>query len=518
MTAEAIAQQAGCPAQPFPALAPASQPWLRNPFTARCARRLAAPLTGMAALLALLTLPVAVRAEGLSRGAAVARAMAQNPQVAASRAAEAQAEARHGQTDAARFPTITVTLGTGPSLKAKRVPGTAVASTQNTYSDVGLDDLSIGIGGQLQLLQPLYTFGKIGHRAEAAEHELRARKAQTDMTRADIGVQVAELYEGMLFARDAERFFEETEHWLHRAVEDTEREIEANTGPTEQDLLRLQTAVAAIRLGLHQASASRRQAQAGLVAYLGLPVGTEIEPAEVALELLPTPADTRKALIDRALELRPELRALSEGSAAYTALSEAEYAGNLPDFFALAFAFGGYTPGRDVIDSRYVQDPLNGFYPGLLVGARWQLTGPMANRRAEEQLAMARELQAMRKWALSGMPAEVTRAFEDVQRARMDAEEADAAVKKSKRWMVQASADYSVGLGDSRSVTDAAQAYVQLRIAFFDAKFRHNVALAELARVTGTLTSDRAHYYPVSSASEAQASPSEPVQSPPVQE
>jgi hypothetical protein len=28
---------------------------------------------------------------------------------------------------------------------------------------------------------------------------------------------------------------------------------------------------------------------------------------------------------------------------------------------------------------------------------------------------------------------------------------------------------------------------VQLRIASFDAKFRHNVALAELARATGTL-------------------------------
>jgi hypothetical protein len=69
--------------------------------------------------------------------------------------------------------------------------------------------------------------------------------------------------------------------------------------------------------------------------------------------------------------------------------------------------------------------------------------------------------------------------------------------------MVRASADYGIGLGDSRDVTEASTAYAQLRVAYFHAKLRHNVALAELARATGTLTSGAGHLYPTRSGQSA---------------
>jgi outer membrane protein TolC len=441
-------------------------------------------------------LPGTVRADVLSRGGAVARALKQNPQVAAARALEAQAEARRAQVQAARFPTVTVTLGVGPSLEAELVPGSAVQSTENAYGDVGFGDLSIVLGGQLEVLQPLYTFGKIDDRQRASEHEIRARQAQTDVTRAELCASVARIYEGWLFARDALRFFRETEPWLQGTIEDTERGIAANTGVREQDLLRLQVAVGALQLGMNQAVAGENQARAGLVAYLGLAQGAQLEPKEASLELLPNKAQSSMALIALALKGRPELAALSEGSAAYEALADAERAGNLPDFFALAFASGAYTPGRDLVETRYVQDPLNGFYPGLVVGARWQITGPMATRRSEESHARAVELDQTRRWAVSGLPAEVVRAFEDVERARRDAEQAQKALGPAKQWLVRASADFSIGLGDTREVSDAAQGYVQMRLASFDAKYRHNVALAELARATGTFTDPARTFYP----------------------
>jgi outer membrane protein len=436
------------------------------------------------------------RAEPLSRGAAIARALKQSPQLAAARAVEEQAEARHGQAGAARFPTLTVSVAVGPSLKAKLVPGSAVQSTQNAYGDVGWNDLSIVVGGQLQALQPLYTFGKIDFREQAAEHEIRARRAQSEMTRADVAFSVASLYEGMLLAREAERFLAETEHWLERTVENTARQIAADTGMTEQDLLRLQAAMAALQLAHNPASAAQRQAQAGLVAYLGFPAGTELDASEPGLDLLPVPQTSQALLVVLALSERPELRALSEGSQAFSALAKAEAAGNLPDFFALAFLSAAYTPGRDVVQTRYVQDSLNGFYPGLLLGARWQVTGPMASRRADEQLAMAHELEATRRWAKAGLPAQVTVAFEDLQRARKDSEQADKAVQGTKQWALRASADMSIGLGNSRDVADAARAYLELRIASFDARYRHNVALAALARATGTLNDRQGGFYP----------------------
>jgi outer membrane protein TolC len=436
------------------------------------------------------------RGETLTRGAAVARALEQNPQVAAARAKEQAAEARQGQADSARFPELTVILGIGPSLQAELVDGSGIQSTENAYGDVGFADLSAAFGGQVQLIQPLYTFGK------TAAHEIRARKAQTDMTRADIALKVAELYETALFAREVELFFDDMEHWLGRTLEDTKRSLETDPTISEQDVLRLETATGVVKLALNQARAGIAQTHAGLRAYLALPKHAPVELGETSLELLSPGALDEQSLVRMALSNRPELAALREGHTALEKLAEAEQADDLPDFFAMVFASGAYTPGRELVDTRYYSDPLNHFVPGALLGVRWRYQPGMATSRADVSRAMASELARTRDWAMLGLPAEVTKAFEDVKRAKLDVEASDEAVQRAKKWMVRASADYGIGLGSSRDVTDASSSYAQLRVAYFHAKLRHNVALAELARATGTLTSSGGPLYPTRPASQ----------------
>jgi outer membrane protein len=439
--------------------------------------------------------------EVLTRGDAVGRALTQNPQVAASRAQETQARARQGQVEAARFPQLTVMLGAGPALKARLVADSAIQSTESAYGDLGFDDLTLAFGGRFELIQPLYTFGKIDKRHEAASHEIRARSAQTEMTRADVAMKVAELYETMLFARELERFFDDTAYRLTRILDDTKAALDTEPSVSEQDVLRLEAALGTVQLGLNQARAGVNQTRAGLIAYLGLPNDTDLQPKEATLEPLASlgpdgKALDQKALIARALEQRPELRALREGQAAFDKVAEAEQADNLPDVFAMAFVSGAYTPGRDLIDTRFYADPLNQLVPGALLGVRWQYQHGMANRRADVSRAQAAELGRTRDWASLGVPAEVTRALEDLRRSTADIAAAEPALQQAKAWMVRASADYGVGLGSSRDVTDAASAYAQLRIALLSAILRHNIALAELAKATGTLAAPGGQLYP----------------------
>jgi outer membrane protein len=432
----------------------------------------------------------------LTRSQAIATALAQSPRIASVAAGELVARAHRGQARAARRPSLTALLATGPALRAQLVPGTGAASTENMYGDVGIDDLSIVVGGRFELAQPLYTFGKIAERERAAEHELSARKSETQMARADLALRVAEVYEGLLLARAAEAFFEEMQHWVTRTLDDARQEARAGGNSTEQDVARFEAALAGVRLGLNQAGAGKRQAEAGLRAYLALPSG-QLPPigADGPEPLAIEPGDAQ-TLVALALAHRPELRALREGGAAYQALARAEAAGDYPDFFALAFASAAYTPGRDIPSSRYVQDPFNGFYPGVLVGARWQLTWGMASERAAEQHARAKQLSALEAFARTGIPAEVVQAYEDVQRAKADWTEARQGVASSKAWLVRAEADAAVGLGPTSELTDAARAYVELRVASFDAAYRHNVALAALARATGTLGEPSSRLYP----------------------
>jgi outer membrane protein TolC len=438
----------------------------------------------------------AAQSAPLTRGKAIAIALAQSPRVASVAAGELVARAHRGQARAARGPSLSAALATGPSLRAELVPGTGAQSTEDMYGDVGLDDLSIVIGGRFELAQPLYTFGKIAQRERAAEHELRARSSETEMARADLAFRVAELYEGLVFARSAEAFFEETEQWLTRTLEHARQDVQSGGSYTEQDVARLEAGLAGARLGLHQARAAKRQAEAGLCAYLALP-SRELPPiSATSLEPLPIDPGDEPELVRSALARRPELRALREGGAAYEALARAEAAGDWPDFFALAFASAAYTPGRDIADSRYVQDPFGGFFPGVLVGARWQLTWGMAGERAAEQRALAKQLGALEAFARTGIPAEVTVAYEDVRRAKADWAESNRGIGSAKAWLVRADADLSVGLGPAGELTDAARAYVELRVASFDAAYRHNVALAALARAVGTLADPGSSSYP----------------------
>jgi len=425
----------------------------------------------------------------------MALALSQNPQIAAARALETQAAAHGEQAAAAGLPAVNLVAAIGPSLTAKLVPGTAVESTRSS-TNLRWSDVSVAVGGELQIIQPLYTFGKISERKRAAGLEQKAREAQTDMTRADVAFEVAGFYEAYLLARDALRFFEEMERWLTRTIEDTEAEVAAGGAVTEQDLLRLGTAMSVVRMGMNQVTAVMHQTAGGLEAYLVLPKGSTAEPTEDTLELLPTVSLDKQALSVLALRERPEVRGLAAGSGAYLALADAEEAGNLPDFFAMAALSAAHTPGRDWLQTRFVVDPLNHFVPTVLVGARWQWNGGMANARGAENRALAADLQHKAVWAEGAIPAEVNRAHQRVIRAFQDSAEADKAVTLAKKWLVSASADYSVGMGDSRNVAEAAQSYVQLRLAGFDARFRHNVALAELAKVTGTLTAANSPFYP----------------------
>ena len=443
-----------------------------------------------------LLLPSSLGARTLDRRGAIQAALAQNPQIAAARAEEAAIEAQGRQVDAARWPIVSLTAGVGPSLKATLVPGTAVQSVEDQYRNVKLSDASAVFLGNLTVIQPLYTFGKIASRQEATQHGLAARQAQTRMQKADVAFEVARIYEGYLLARDGERFADETIHWLDSTLQGTEAKLADNAGNvTERDVLRLQTAMGLASMGLHRAQAGKAQAQAGLVAYLGLPAGEQISVVEQELTPVGRVPTDFASLVAMANERRPEFAALTAGQNALDALAKAESAGFAPDIFILAFLSGAYTPGRDWIETRFVVDPLNNFVPGALLGLRWQFQGDMAAARGQEQTARADVLRHLGRWAAAGIPAEVRRAYEDVLRAGKDIDVGNGAVGKAKRWMVQASADYSVGFLDIREVSDAVSAYVTLRTAVMQARFDYNVAMASLSKTTGTLDQDSNLFY-----------------------
>ena len=435
-------------------------------------------------------------ARTLDRRAAIRRALEQNPQIAAARAEEQAVSAQRRQADAARWPMVSLTAAVGPSMQATLVPGTAVQSVESQYKNLSFSDLSVVLLGDLSVIQPLYTFGKIAKRQEAADHGVHAREAQTRMKRADVALAVAQIYEGYLFARDADLSFQETLHWLDRTLESTEERLAKKaTAVSERDSMRLKSGRALAAMGQNQARAAMAEATSGLAAYLGFPQDEPIVFAESELESVGRAPDNLPSLVALAADHRPELVAVREGQRAFDALAGAEAAWFLPDVFALGLVSVAYTPGRDWIETRFVVDPLNHFYPAVLLGLRWQFQWDMAQARAAEQHAQAEILHHTGEWASAGIPAEVRLAFEEIRRTDLDVARATEGLLQARKWVVASGADYAIGLLDAREVSDALLAYTTLRTALLRARFDHNVAMASLNKATGTLDGDSQLFY-----------------------
>ena len=432
-------------------------------------------------------------AEKLSRADVMKRA-AQHPMTEAAHSQVDQARAQKRQADALRWPRISLSLGIVPSLRATLVDGSQVDSVERA-TDYKLGDVTPGFTGDLTIIQPLYTFGKIAQRRRAAELGIGAYSAQARMRQAVVAVEGAELYEKYLLARDLQRFLEDTDHVLVRSIAATEDRLAANTPDVSQhDLLRLKTARGPLIVGLHQAQAGTRQAEAGLRAYFGLRDGTAIEPADARLEPIPAGKLGLAELVRRAYSGRPELVALADGAAAFDALAQAERSGYLPDVVALGFVSGAYTVDRDPVESRFVYDPARHFVPGIGLGLRWELWGDLAGARADEQRARGAELRRFESWARTALSADVTNAYEELERARADLPAVAAASASAKEWVVRANADYAVGMVDSIVLTNAVDAYVTNHLAELEAAYRFNVALARLSRAIGTISTSESLY------------------------
>lgn len=440
--------------------------------------------------------PAALR---ISRSDVLARAIEQNPQVTAERAELLLARARQGRVRAARFPELSITAGIATGLQAdlEKPPDHGVNSTRSAYDFSLTRDLSATFAVQAKLLQPLYTFGKIDRREEATDAAHDAAKARVEMKAADIALEAAKLYEAHLFARSALLFLEDSESFAQRSLEETEFRLQEGDPEIKvQDQLRLKTAVSLAKVGQAQARAAARQSLEGLRAYLLIPSSTEIIPAEDFIEPISSAPGPLERLVQQALEERPEIQALEHGIVAFHRLADAESAAYFPDIFLMGLISAAYTPGRDWVTSRFILDPMGHFLPMALLGARWTVQWDSAGRRADEVRAQAFRLTALLAWAKAGLPAEVNKAYQDAVHRRTALEELEEALPLTKQWTVRASADYGAGLGTSREITDAAEAYVRVKLSVLDAVYNLNVALAELAKATGALTTGVSELYP----------------------
>lgn len=346
------------------------------------------------------------------------------------------------------------------------------------------DSDDVGVFGRLDLViaQPLYTFGKISNRQQAAKRGFEAQRIAKEKTRGDVILKVKELYyayivsqQGQAAAADANDFVRDARQRIQRLLKVGSKNVE------EADLYRLEAFEAEIQSFKAKADSGSRLAYVALKKAVGIPPHENFK-----LDVRELPKDSRtlaaqEEYMQKALDTRPELDQLKKGIQAKAALAEATKADLYPSFFLAGIGSFAGAPGRERMPISYFDDDFNHAYMGVVLGSEWHFdlgigAGKLKKARAEHQ-----KLVHTKEFAEQNIPLEVAKNYQDVIEAHAAYTAYEKGAVAARKWIVSSFSNFDFGVGTAKDMFDAIDRYGKNQGEYLKALYEYNVSLARLS-------------------------------------
>lgn len=338
---------------------------------------------------------------------------------------------------------------------------------------------------EARLAQPLYTFGRVEAGERAARAQVRVEQARVRVAHAAIAAEVRTLYHLHLFALSMRPTLDLAKRTVDEALTQAEAMYAAGKGITQVDLGRLRYGEAEIIRLTRIADDGAALALEALKHTMGVPRTT---PITLAWERLPRPegdALSLAAVLKIAADARPEWQMLTDGATAALSLEDAERLADAPTVFVAGTFNVDWTPTRDGSDNPYHNDPFNRINGGVAVGLQWDFQPLRSRARAQVAQARGAEVTALRAFAQTGIPLEVSRAHQAVTQQRALIETSRGAVKATRKWVTFAGSAWQTGTGDARDILDGLVALLGAKRTYYDHLRAYHDAQADLARAIG---------------------------------
>lgn len=399
------------------------------------------------------------------------------------------AESDLGQAKAGQLPQLDLVGTAGPAEDADRpfVQISPVPSPEGFLTgrlrDRDKDD--IGVFGRLDfaLVQPLFTFGKISKRKQAALHGVQAQRAAKENTRGEVILNVKELYYGLIVAQQGKGAADDAEGFVRDAKARIQRLLELKSPSVEEtDLYRMEVLESQINQFRAKAESGAKVAYLALKKAVGLP-----EDRDFRLDRSELPKDTpglevvQESYVMQALERRPDLEQLRAGIAAKQSLYEAAKADLYPSVFVAAIGSVAGAPGRERLDISYFPDEFNHAYAGVVLGSQWHFDFGIGSNRVKKARAEYEKLLHTKEYAERNIPVQVVKHYQDAVEAKASFEAYEKGATAARKWVVSAFADFDFGLGTARDLFDAIDRYGKNQGEYLLALYQYNIALAKLS-------------------------------------
>lgn len=442
---------------------------MRPLLSSGSSRRRAPRLWAAALALFVCALPVRGADYLLTLTEAVERAVAQSPAVQAAQARFDAARGRLAEAEAGFLPRVSLS---GTYTRLDEAPSNLLAQYGRSSDQLPKPSKN-AYDARLSVSYPLYTGGAQEAGREAAQAGLAAAQAQVDLAVQETAFATAQGYYGLLSARQMAEIARLGLQAAESHAAQVQAAYEAGT-VLRNDLLRVQVQVGNARQSLIKAEHALALAEASFRSLTGLDPATGIRFPELAP---PAPlTEDLDRLIASALDRRPELVALRQSVGAARSGVKAAEAQLKP---TAASAFTVNLQGGELSD-------LDGSWSLMLTASYNVFDGGAARARIRQAEAGLTEAEKGVRQAEEGIRLEVRQAYQALREAEEAFPVAQATRRQAEENLELVKVRFEAGLATPADVTDAQLLLAQARTGHIQAINDHLVALARLAKVTGT--------------------------------
>jgi outer membrane protein TolC len=413
---------------------------------------------------------------------AVALAARNADEVAIRRAELAAAEADLAIARAARvLPIGSATLLVGPVPEAR---GTFL-NPEPGASNRNLRGLGPFVRTDVQVVQPIFTWGRLDAARDAATAGVHAREILVSDKVAELRARVVQLFWGEALARRLLGIADDVEKALaevNQKLDELLKSGDASVKPA--DRYRLDVYKATLRKREAEARRGLDVAHAGLAATLGLtPSALALAEAQLSVDAGEAP-DLARAQ-QEAERRRFDLKALDQAIAARDGEVRAAEAALKPQIFVAGTFSFAYAPNRTPQFNPWINDDFNHVAGGIALGLRQDLAFPLLTAQAGKAQAELTSLRRQRDGLARLVAQQVEAAVADVQYARERLQAATSALGSGKSWFRSAGLDFEAGVGEPKDLLEAYAGYVELQVDQQQAAYDLTVARAKLDQLTG---------------------------------
>ena len=400
-----------------------------------------------------------------------------HPLMQAARAGLAQFEAKMHQADWAMFPTFRLETATTIT---PEVTGDAL------HSDSNWDVIGIYAKAKLEMVQPIWTFGKITSLQRAAEAGVDVGKQAVEIARWELRTRAAEAWMGRLLSRQLDAILVDGKQWLDKAEKRMERLRNEDSNEYDQlEHLRLKTRVAEFYELQANNLTLMTQASQGLRLLLERPANEEVQLADKTFEPYDFPLLPPDEYVAIGKGSDPQTLIANGAARAQWALADAKEAEAWPDFFFAGQIALAAAPAMEDQDSTFAHDPYHQRTVGGVLGLRWKLDVPQRIFQTDEARARARMAEAQADVQADLQEFKVRQLTQELSNKRELLRVYAESQRAAQGWLSATWDTYDAGFGSFRDVMDALVQFYQKKFGYLKLVFDHNLVTWRLSQAIG---------------------------------